>query len=286
MKRIVYLLLIILFNLTAQESRDSIYNNIFLNENNETQATIRKYVNSSYNVSPYKANYFLPLSYRSDNNYIKIIDHNYDNPPLQTEVEFQVSIKYDIVSNLFNLDEIYTVAYTQKSFWQFYATSAYFRETNYNPEFFITMPIKFNEKKYGIRAIKAGFAHESNGLGGIYERSWNYLYSDFYFQLDFVFINLKLWYAPKNYLRHNEDLLDYLGYGHVIFVLPYEKHLFKAKFRPSFKGHSAFEINYTHPVPLRDDLFFYVKAFDGYGESLIDYSQRFSKIGIGFSISR
>ncbi len=286
MKKFICLIFITILSLSAQESRENIYNNIFLSENSETKATIRQYINSAYNISAYKANYFLPISYRIDNNYPRIVDHNYDNPPMQTEVEFQISIKYDIASNLFNLDEIYTVAYTQKSFWQFYAASAYFRETNYNPEFFITFPIKFGQDKYGVRAIKAGFAHESNGQGLVYERSWNYFYSDIYFQLGFVFVNLELWYAPKNSLQHNTDLLDYLGYGHVIFVVPYEKHLLKTKIRPSFKNYGALELNYSYPVPLRDDLFFYIKAFDGYGESLIDYNQKVRKIGIGFSISR
>ncbi len=286
MKKIIYFLLIVVFNLAAKESRESIYNSLSLSENNETKATIRQYVNSAYNLSAYKTNYFLPVSYRLNGNYTKANDQNYDNPPLETEIEFQISIKYDITSNLFNLDEIYTVAYTQKSFWQFYAASAYFRESNYNPEFFITFPIKLGKDRYGIRAITAGFAHESNGQGLKYERSWNYFYSNIYFQLGSAFVDLKLWYALNDSLNHNVDLLDYLGYGHLTFVLPYEKHLLKAKYGPSFSGYDTFELNYSHPITFRDDLFFYLKAFDGYGESLIDYNQRIKKIGIGFSISR
>lgn len=290
MKKVFLLFLLTILSLFAQESRENLYKNIFLDDKNSvTRATIKQYVNSSFNVSAHQANYLLPFSYRVKDDYFDVVNHNYDDPPQQLETEFQISIKFDLGYNLFSLNEIYTVAYTQKSFWQVYtADSSYFRESNYNPEFFINMPLRVSDNdNFGIRGVRIGAAHQSNGAGGIYERSWNYVYTDLYLQLAFLFVDMKVWYSPYSSLKkYNPDLLDYLGHGHLRFVLPYQRNILEATFMSAFNGHSSIEVHYTHPVFERDDLFIYIKGFKGYGESLIDYQTDVSKLGIGFSISR
>jgi len=51
----------------------------------------------------------------------------------------------------------------------------------------------------------------------------------------------------------------------------------------------------SYPVPLSDNVFFYLQAFSGfdfhgnfggYGQSLIDYDQKVNQVGFGLSISR
>jgi phospholipase A1 len=80
------------------------------------------------------------------------------------EIAFQISFKKQILkSPAFP----FSFGYTQKSFWQFYdhAESAPFRETNYNPEFFL------DYRDLGCWGcarldIQVGlFEHESNGRG-------------------------------------------------------------------------------------------------------------------------
>ena len=289
MKKVIFLVLTMMLSLSAIESREGLYNNISLeDDNNVTKATIKQYVNSSFNVSAHQANYFLPFSYRFQDNYIDPENHHSDDPSKQLETEFQVSIKFDLGSNIIGLNEIYTVAYTQKSFWQLYSDrSAYFRESNYNPEFFITFPLRVSESTSGIRGVRLGVAHQSNGLGLPYERSWNYFYTDLYIQMGFLFVDLKAWYAPPGSLeKYNPDLLDYLGHGHLRFVIPYEKHVLEATFMSAFNGHSSAEAHYSYPIFGRDDMFLYLKGFMGYGESLIEYDTKISKVGLGFSISR
>lgn len=278
----------------ADPSRDSkkehrkVYTTIDKTGDKETQGTIKQYVESLYNVKAYKANYFLPLSTRIDNGkYANTGTGESAHQALKSETEFQVSLKYDMFSNLLGLHEIYTVAYTQLSFWQLYTDSAYFRETNYNPEMFVTIPLKdtFVPNDF-VKALRVGFAHQSNGRGGDEERSWNYFYGIFYFQYKYLFTELKLWSSWDGALEYNPELLHYLGYGHIKFSLPYKKHLLQLTLRSAFNGHNAAELNYTYPLFGRDDLFLYVKGFSGYGESLIDYDNRVEKIGFGFSISR
>ncbi len=253
----------------------------------QTQSTIKQYVESLYNIKAYGANYFLPMSARVDNkDYAKTGAGTSAHTPLKVETEFQVSIKYDMFANMLGFNEIYTVAYTQLAFWQLYAESAYFRETNYNPEVFVTFPIPTIEGSDFFKAFRVGFAHQSNGRGGSEERSWNYFYATSYFQYKYLFSELKLWSSWDSALQYNPDLLKYLGYGHIKFSLPYKKHLLGLKLQAAFNGHDSLELNYTYPLLGRDDLFLYVKGFSGYGESLIDYNNKVQKIGIGISISR
>jgi len=259
-----------------------LYETINKSENPETQDTIRQLSQSLYSLKAYKPNYFLPISYRHDGGYADTNTHEAQ----KTETEFQVSIKFDFAANLLGLNEIYTVAYTQKAFWQLYSKSAYFRETNYNPEFSIKIPTaELSDAKF-VKAVKLAFEHESNGRGGVDERSWNFLSSSFYFQYKPIFSELKLWYRLPDNFDYNPNLIDYMGYGHLKFMLPYEKHLVELLFRHNFSDAGAIEANYSYPIFAREDLFLYMKAFSGYGESLIDYDNYINKVGIGFSISR
>jgi phospholipase A1 len=274
-------------------SDDEVYNKIYKHVSSgfdeETKKTLKNYVYSSYNLTAYRTNYFLPISYRFKDDYPSTQKNRPDDSnPGQIETEFQISIKYDIGSNLFGLHELYSFAYTQKSFWQLYVNSAYFRETNYNPEAFVKIPIY---ELNALKVIRLGYCHESNGRGGEDERSWNYVYSSFYFRVSQMFIDLRLWKRidtkHNGKFKYNNDLSDYIGYGHLQFIIPYEKSLIRAKFMYNPKTNFGnTEINYSYPIPIRDNLFFYIKYFNGYKESLIDYNHHVQKLGFGIAISR
>ena len=262
----------------AKKEQKKIFATITDINDTQTYNTIKQYAESLYNIKAYKANYFLPVSYRYGGEYTPMGDHEIKS----TEIEFQVSIRYDFATNLLGMHELYTFAYTQKSFWQAYGKSAYFRESNYNPEFFATFPV--GDKH--LKAVKLGVAHQSNGRGGAEERSWNYTYASAIFQTGLLFTEFKLWYRLKDNIDYNPELIDYMGYGHLEFMFPYKKHLMKLLLRSNFSGNSAVEFSYTYPMFGSKDLFFYLKTFNGYGESLIDYDNKIDKVGVGFSISR
>lgn len=270
----------------VDKNQRKIYESIKKSKDTDTRDTIRQYTQSLYNIKAHKENYFLPISYRFNGTYEDTNKHQ----ARDVETEFQVSLKFDFTSNLLGLDEIYSVAYTQLAFWQLYSDSAYFRETNYNPEFFITFPMSTTENSDFLKGIRVAFEHESNGRGGKEERSWNFVSSSFFFQYKIIFSELKLWYRVDN-LRsksydYNPELIDYLGYGYLKFLVPYKKHLFELKLRHNFSDSGAIEASYTYPLFERKDLFLYLKGFSGYGESLIDYDNKVNKVGVGFSISR
>ena len=265
-------------NRDIQKEQNRLYKSLKKSDNEVTQETIKQYTQSLYSIKAHGANYFLPVSYRYNGTYPDTYGHEAQG----TETEFQLSIKYDYGANLLGLNEIYSIGYTQLSFWQLYAESAYFRETNYNPEAFITIPLP--QVEY-LKAVRVAYEHQSNGRGGEEERSWNYLSSSFYFQTGFLFTEIKVWKHVFS-LEYNPDLMHYLGHGHIKFMLPYKKHILKLMLRNSFSDKRATEVNYSYPLFGSKDLFLYLKAFSGYGESLVDYDNKVNKLGVGFSISR
>jgi len=266
----------------SDEPYKEIYADLDTLDDNQTQATIKQYTESLYGLKAHATNYFLPVSYRGNGQYEPTNGH----AAKSVEVEFQFSLKYDFGSNLLGLGEIYSAGYTQRSFWQAYAESAYFRESNYNPEVFITFPIRNSQEILYLKGIRTSFEHQSNGRGGAEERSWNYVAAAFYFQYKWLFSELKLWHRLRDNYDYNPDLIKYMGHGHLRFLLPYKKHLLQVKLRDNFSGQNAVELSYSYPVFGKKDLFLYLKAFSGYGESLIDYDHHVNKFGFGFSISR
>ncbi|QOY54686.1 phospholipase A [Candidatus Sulfurimonas marisnigri] len=265
-----------------EKEQKKLYTSLDRLDQNETEDTMRQYSQSLYNFKAHNANYFLPISYRYEGDYANTNGHE----AKEIETEFQISVKFDIAANILGLNEIYSIAYTQKSFWQFYSDSAFFRETNYNPEAFVMFPTSELSDGRLIKSIRLAIAHESNGRGGDEERSWNFLSSSFLLQYKTLFAELKLWTRLPDSYDYNPDLIDYMGHGHIKFMVPYKKHLIDMKLKYSYNNKGAAEINYSYPAFGRDDLFLYVKLFNGYGESLIDYNNRIKKFAIGFSISR
>lgn len=252
----------------------------------ESKETLSQIVHSGFNLKAYKENYFLPVGYRYDSKYIDNGTHKAES----VETEFQVSIRYDFGSNFFGLGEIYSFGYTQRSFWQVYVPSAFFRESNYQPEFFVILPAsKLLGTKSFIKGFKLAFIHQSNGRGGEYERSWNRASLSTFFQYKNLVTELELWYRFKDKQDYNPELLDYIGYGQLQFVLPYKQHLLRLKLRSNIAHRkSAVEFMYSYPLPVNNsrDLFLFVKTFNGYGESLIDYNHNVNKVSIGVAISR
>ena len=85
----------------------------------------------------------------------------------RTETKMQVSFKSKIAEDLFKSRADLWFGYTQKSDWQIYnqgRRSAPFRNTDYEPEIFITQPVR-SKLPFGgrLRMIGAVSPHQSNG---------------------------------------------------------------------------------------------------------------------------
>jgi len=265
-----------------------------INNENEKKA-MNSWLDSDFGLKPYRANYILPYATRDGYYKSYILTDHYKN----VEAELQVSLKLEVGSNLFGLDETYYASYTHQAFWQLYAESAPFRETTYNPECFVVFPIKDKDSRFGLRSIKLAFAHRSNGQGsnkdvnypkncynpGNRSRSVNYVYSTIRLQHKTLITDLTAWIPIFSTMDDNPDLMDYTGYTSLKFSYFLDKSFITLMGRANItNGLGAAELTYSYP--LLDSVFLYGKLFTGYTESLIDYNNYITKFSIGFSFSR
>lgn len=266
-----------------------------------------------FGLTPHKANYLLPLSYSKDkpNRVSPILGNTGLTYNENMEVVFQLSLKKQLSYNLFGWNEFIVAAYTQKVWWQLYDESGPFRETNYQPEIYMTVPTSQSlDDSIGLKAVKLGFIHESNGQEGYRSRSWNRLYADGVWQWDNLFLSTRVWYRIKEDAKpdwyyeqtetdpliiqqysdgdDNPDIEDYLGYGDIKLDYLYGKNHFGLMLRNNLDfddNKGAVELTYSYPFFNSPDSSWYVKVFTGYGESLIDYNVDVTKASFGFSFS-
>ena len=261
----------------------------------KTKKSLSNWVDEEFGLTPYHPNYLLPMGYTThDYKEWTPTDGTYKN----YEAELQVSLKLAFKKNILGYGETWYGAYSQRSFWQLYIKSSPFRESNYNPELFVTFPIGSKEY-FGAKSVALGYSHISNGQGNITltdnaatyrnlqnrSRSLNTFFAKVTLQEGAFLFDLKMW-VPVGNLNDNPDILDYYGYGSVKGLYFYKKHLFTMMGRLNpLKQKGAVEFTYSYPGYL-DGVYLFAKVFSGYGESLIDYNERLTKVSIGFAFSR
>ena len=250
-----------------------------------------------YLLTGYKQNYILPYSYVTHQNPIYAEHGVYVN---HAEAKFQFSFRFPLKSgDLFVPGDGLDLAYTQKSFWQVYnAQSAPFRETNYNPELFYTMPLPFHPYGAGT-ALRFGLEHESNGRGIAEDvtlsRSWNRAYAKLFYAKDNYMIALRPWYRFPEKAKtsptdpdgdDNPDIEKYLGYFDLTAAVQYKDFEFSVMARDNLRSsgnYGAIELGMS--FPLYGKVRGYAQFFNGYGESLIDYNHSINRVGIGFLLT-
>ena len=238
--------------------------------------------------------YLMPVWYNSSPNYApssptrgSALQERFSDQK-RIETKMQVSFKSKIAEDLFKSRADLWFGYTQKSDWQIYnqgRRSAPFRNTDYEPEIFITQPVKSRLPWGGrLRMLGVGFAHQSNGQSRPESRSWNKVYAMAGMEWGKLTVIPRVWmrlFDSSGKDNDNPDLTKYLGYGDV--KLQYrlnDKHNFSTTLRYNPKsGYGAAEAAYTFPI--KGKLQGVVRGFHGYGESLIDYNHKQSGIGFG-----
>lgn len=256
----------------------------------------------TWSFRPHKPNYFLFARYTDSVNqrpyvgYFKSANGR-DEGLDPAEVKFQLSFKTKAAENLFGRGADLWFGYTQQNSWQLYnaGISAPFRETNYEPEIFVTVPADYPLLGLRGRFVNFGFSHQSNGRSEPLSRSWNRLYAQAGFEYGDKFqLILKPWYR----IRESADSDDNPGINR--YVGDYEA---EASYRfgsqtLSMLGRSTWDarrgflqLDWTFPLSSwlqRDEssksagqLKGYVQFTTGYGESMIDYNHRQDTIGFG-----
>ncbi|CAM3847591.1 phospholipase A [Parendozoicomonas haliclonae] len=244
--------------------------------------------NDLFTLKPYRANYFLPAHYseKPDRAFFQPLNPN-DREGKKIEIEFQISLFFDVWQGLFKENDTVRFAYTQNAYWQAYDKSAYFRDTDYQPELFYQLPMSRQWGDWQWQTTTAGFWHESNGKGGSYERSWNRVFVGFQVANGNFAINFKPWVRLKFSHDYNKDISHYRGHGEIEFLYQTENNQqFMAKSRNDID--SGFSRGYEELAwlfPITGNLRGFIKLTSGYGESISSYNHYDNTAGIGVALS-
>ena len=214
-------------------------------------------------------------------------------PGDQSELIFQFSGKAQLWD--FGPGSLY-FAYSQKSFLQVFneKKSKAFRESNYNPEVFARVPKPFN--LLPSWSFDAGFEHESNGEDLPNSRSWNRFYFAPYWVRGRQAVQLKIWQRlPENKDRavtdpkrdDNPDIGSYYGYGELRYRQDFDRNnsLMDVMVRGNTNtGRGAVQVDFSTEIGPLGAVF--LRVFNGYGESLIDYNRSVTRVGVGLALQR
>ena len=242
----------------------------------------------------HKPSYFLVGRYTDSVN-MNPYDEYFDavgDPSLSlddVESKFQVSFKLKALEDVFGSSVDLWLGYTQQNHWQVYNDdiSSPFRETNYEPEVFATIPTRYEFLGLTGRFINLGFTHQSNGQSYVLSRSWNRVYAQFGFEYGDRFnLLFKPWYRIEEDAEDddNPDITDYMGDFEVVASYKMGRHTLSALARSGFEFERGY-LQLDWSFPLYQNLSGYVQATTGYGESLIDYDHDQNTIGVGFLLT-
>lgn len=215
--------------------------------------------------------------------------------------KFQISLKYrlfDINSSLVQTHpwaKGFHLAYTQTSFWDLKSASEPFEDTSYKPEFFFLSP-NFKVPWATGLFIKTGLQHESNGRGGEYSRSTNFMYIKPMYIAYWpknklgLLISPKLWAYIINDDENNPDLNDYRGYFDLeIKAGQGDGFVLGSHFRYAKEGGSM-ELDLTYPLSQfifkNLNMYFQIQYVNALAESLLNFRDRTEALRIGFAIVR
>ncbi|WP_273429544.1 phospholipase A [Chitinibacter tainanensis] len=251
-----------------------------------------------FTIRPHQPVYFLPFSWRENvntqpcslnpRNCAKRSADSFKN----LEAKFQLSFKTKFWEDMLGSPIDLWGAYTQQSYWQVYdqETSAPFRETDYQPEIWATLPLALGPDWLRLRMLNLGLVHQSNGQTLPLSRSWNRLYASVGLSSGDLSVIIKPWWRLKEDPADDDNpaITDYSGRMETLLTYPWGKHQFALTWRNNLKFNSSVP-NRSYwllewAFPLAGQLHGYVQAFDGYGDSLQNYNFKNRGVALGVSL--
>ncbi|WP_026976256.1 phospholipase A [Flavobacterium tegetincola] len=246
-------------------------------------------------ISPYKPIYVLPMRWSSNPNeqpysgngsedYVAEPGVNYNN----IEAKFQLSLKIKILENVLWGKADLWAAYTQKSHWQLYNNelSRPFREINYEPELILNFPVHFSFLGFDAKMVGVAFNHESNGKSLPFSRSWNRIIFHAGFERGDWSFYVRPWLKLRAEKDENPDINKYIGKADLNVIYTKNGNVFSfigshnLQFDTTLRGAGTFSWSY----PIQGNLKAQLQISHGFGETLIDYNNVQTTIGLGISL--
>jgi phospholipase A1 len=250
------------------------------------------YKQGEFVFRPHQENYLLVVNYMSNPNEAPFSPFKGLAPQAlglsKVEVKYQLGFKLKLLEDISRQHADLWFGYTQQSNWQAYnyKASSPFRDTNYQPELMVVMPVDFRLAGMRARFVNVGLAHQSNGQTLSLSRSWNRVYAQLGMESGNFTLSARIWRRIKTEGANddNPDILDYMGHGDVEGTYRWKDHEFSVRARRNFRtGNGALRLGWA--FPLTTHLKGFVQAFSGYGQSLIDYNYSQRTIGIGILVT-
>ncbi|MDA3933233.1 MAG: phospholipase A [Gammaproteobacteria bacterium] len=220
-----------------------------------------------------------------------------------SNAKFQLSFKYrflhpdtDIAVSHPWLTGIY-MAYSQTSFWDLSSESVPFTDTNFEPELFY----QFNDMRFSFLPdsasadLRTGIRHESNGEDEDRSRSLTtaYLEPAMHFELgeDYLLsLTPRIW-AYVGRKRDNSDIRRFRGNNSLSASIgKRDSWQLETMLRGNIgTGRGALQMDLSYPVNQLIpglDLYLYSQFFTGYGENLLNYNVKDTRLRFGIGILR
>lgn len=270
MKRIFVILLV--FVCTASGRAQLLENKIITNTYNAD--SVRAVLDKMPYFTLFKDNYFIGGT---------TIGHKPTSK--NSDVKFQLSIAQRLTKSKLPFDTYLFIQYTQKAFWNVFQKSLPVRDLNFNPGIGLGHLIIHHNKYIGKGYLM--IEHESNGRDSTESRSWNRITLATALVLsNNVEVQFKIW-APIVDGKYNKDLLKYNG----IFQLAANYRTDNKRFNCGLiltkrKTWGSFntQIELSYKFNNKENQYFFLQYYNGYGENLLDYNKFKSMLRIGFVI--
>ena len=240
--------------------------------------------------TPYRSNYILAFSSNSSPNVEVFQEVDPGRTLMKSEAAFQLSIKAKLWQDVLGRKMDLWLGYTQRAFWQVYnvAESSPFRETDHEPELLLNIRTRFRFLGLAGRFVQVGLNHQSNGLAEPLSRNWNRVVASIGLEKGPLSLLVTGWVRVlfKSGDNENPGISRYLGYGEVQAYYFLKRHRFGLKLRDNLNfrfNRAALQADWSFPLFARVGAL--VQCYFGYGESLLDFDHRVSRIGVGIVLA-
>ncbi|HYF60302.1 MAG TPA: phospholipase A [Burkholderiaceae bacterium] len=247
-------------------------------------------------LRPYRPVYVLPVRWTDRPNRSPETDAEGGVPSVTIptralDATFQLSLKSKLWETIGGSDIDLWAAYTQQSYWQVYtpALSRPFRETNYEPELFAIRGFDRPVPGGRMRFVGLGINHQSNGRAEPLSRSWNRVILMAGFERgDWSLLARTWWRLTED--REDDDnpgIGNFIGRAEMIVTRKFGANVLSVQMRHSLRVGDASRgsVMLDWGFPMSSYLKGHLRAFSGYGESLIDFNHRQTTIGVGVSLA-
>jgi phospholipase A1 len=241
---------------------------------------------TAFAVTLYRTSYLLVYSHNSSPNDDVFRDVEPTRTLMKSEATFQLSLKTKLWHDAFGGKLDLWLGYTQRAFWQLYDfdESAPFREMDHEPELIFSFRTRFRVFGLDGRFVQVSLSHESNGLSKPLSRNWNRLVMNAGLERGPFSLLVTGWvrvlFTPGQ--NENPGLSRYVGYGEVRAFYFLKKQRFGIRLRNNLNfrfNRAAVEADWSFPLVAHVGGI--VQGYFGYGESLLDFDHRVSRVGIG-----